>query len=278
MILETTPRIAVCHLLWQGADIIHFKNFIDSYRRFPDPLPHDLIILFSGFEGGEDQAALEVLEGLSYLRRDYRDDGGYDIGPYLESADFFDHDFFFFMNSYSRILAPDWLTHVFNGFISRASVGVVGVSGSWESNVGDGNFPNYTIRTNAFFISSGNLAMLQKWEMSQKRDTNLFESGPSSMSQQLLEKGMHLLVVDKKGRVWEKEDWRESETFRSQEQKNLLIADNRTDDYQQGDKWMRQFLSNLAWSADDPGPNPFKQKKLSRRIRRFFRFLGVKQK
>ena len=44
-----------------------------------------------------------------------------------------------------------------------------------------------------------------------------------------------------------REEWALSRTFRSGEQENLLIADNRTDQYANGDEAFRTLLAGLAW-------------------------------
>jgi hypothetical protein len=49
--------------------------------------------------------------------------------------------------------------------------------------------------------------------------------------------------------VFEKERWPESHTFRSGDQHNLLVGDNRTRDYQHADPAMRRALAAMAWGS-----------------------------
>ncbi len=273
-----SPSIAVCYLLWSKLDLSHFKAFLDSYKKHPASQKHSLFILFNGFQEDDDRPALSLLEGVEFQRRDFRDDGGCDIGPYLEIATSEQYDYFCFLNSYSRILGDNWLNHFYSAYHAAENCRLIGASGVWESNAGDLPFPNYSVRTNAFFIAKTTFEFLDLWEMTQKSDTNEFESGPNGLSQQIMRNGFEVYVVDKFGKYWPRTAWDMSLTFRSGDQENLLIADNRTEHYQHGDVWTRTFLSNLAWREGDPGPNPFKRNKLSRRIRRAFRWLGIKQK
>jgi len=275
---QGSPSIAVCYLLWGKLDLSHFEAFLASYKAHPASQDHTLFVLFNGFQDVDDRAALDLLKGIDFQRRDFRDDGGCDIGPYLDIATSEKYDYFCFLNSYSRILADDWLKKFLLAYKTADNCRLIGASGVWESNAGDLPFPNYSVRTNAFFIAKSTFEFLELWEMTQKSDTNKFESGPNGLSQQIMRQGYDIYVVDKLGKPWKKTEWDKSLTFRSGDQENLLIADNRTDHYQDGDDWTRTFLSNLAWREGDPGPNPFKRHKLSRRIRRAFAWLGVKQK
>jgi hypothetical protein len=52
------------------------------------------------------------------------------------------------------------------------------------------------------------------------------------MTRTILAEGGRVGVVDRDGRVLAPQDWPESLTFRSGNQERLLVADNRTNDYQ----------------------------------------------
>ena len=61
----------------------------------------------------------------------------------------------------------------------------------------------------------------------------MFECGLSSMTRQFGEMNLDAVVVGRDGRGYLKESWNDSHTFRSGEQGNLLIADNRTRDFEE---------------------------------------------
>ncbi len=73
------------------------------------------------------------------------------------------------------------------------------------------------------------------------------ESGRRSLSRQVLRRGLGLRVIDRFGGEWEPEDWPRSRTFRSGDQGGLLIADNRTAQYEQAGLAERERLARMAW-------------------------------
>jgi hypothetical protein len=64
--------------------------------------------------------------------------------------------------------------------------------------------------------------------MRDKLDAFLFESGPDSMTRQILALGQEALLVGRNGRGYSSKWWPTSDTFRQGTQSNLLVADNQT--------------------------------------------------
>ena len=143
-------------------------------------------------------------------------------------------------NSYSRILADNWLKIYEAAF--TPGVGIVGASASNE------NHPH--IRSNAFMINRRLFIELASGIKTREDDLE-FESGKNNLTQQLFDKGLKALVVDKNGQAWN--NWHESRTFRKYNQEDLLVGDNRTADYMMADTRTRQYLSKLTYGYDhDP--------------------------
>jgi hypothetical protein len=117
-------------------------------------------------------------------------------------------------------------------------------------------FPNYHLRTNAFLIARSVMLRLQVDAIRSKTDAARFESGENSLTRQILRQGLKPLVIGRDGRAYEKEAWYESGTFRSGDQRNLLVADNRTNHYLQADPDTQRMLAVFAWGdrALDPAP------------------------
>ncbi len=65
-------------------------------------------------------------------------------------------------------------------------------------------------------------------EVGTKRGAWALESGRRSITRQVWERGLETLVVGRDGQAYERDRWFDSATFRSGGQRNLLIADNRT--------------------------------------------------
>jgi hypothetical protein len=70
------------------------------------------------------------------------------------------------------------------------------------------------------------------------------------MTRQLWARGLQTLVVGRDRRALPPQRWAESATFRSGGQANLLVADNRTRQWDAADPAERAHLSRLAWGAD----------------------------
>jgi hypothetical protein len=75
------------------------------------------------------------------------------------------------------------------------------------------------------------------------------ESGRHSISRQVWDQGLDVLVVGGDGRTYTCDRWPESATFRGSAQHNLLIADNRTLQYDKADAAMQRRLEQMAWGT-----------------------------
>ena len=55
------------------------------------------------------------------------------------------------------------------------------------------------------------------------------------------------MVIDRSGNTYEPHQWPASRTFHIGEQEGLMVADNRTREYQQSDFAGRKQFTYLAW-------------------------------
>ncbi|MDX6271363.1 MAG: hypothetical protein QOD28_2586 [Acidobacteriota bacterium] len=111
-------------------------------------------------------------------------------------------------------------------------------------------FPNQHVRTNAFVIARDVMLGLKVGAIRNKMDAAAFESGRAGLTRQLSAKGFaRALVVGRDGAAYPPERWRESRTFRSGGQINLLVADNRTRQYAEADAPTKVFLEQCAWGV-----------------------------
>ncbi len=108
-------------------------------------------------------------------------------------------------------------------------------------------WPNYFIRTNGFMVSGELLLTLGLPKVKTKLDAYRFESGKEGLTRKILGLGKAVKVVGKDGKAYDKEAWDRSNTLFQSEQENLLIADNRTNEYQFGTAERRLYLSAKAW-------------------------------
>ncbi|MCF8468770.1 MAG: hypothetical protein K9G33_15325 [Sneathiella sp.] len=263
--------IAVVHLIRKSNSLTPFKEFMTSYKEHEEPLDHDLVLIFKDFEADEDASYLEFLAETDFVRYDFFGDEGLDLGPYVEVSHKLDYQYFCFLNSYSKIECDRWLSHLYDALQMAEKAGIVGATGSWESTgVADPPFPNPHIRTNAFLIAADMMRKIKFIDVSDKDDARFMESGPKSVTRQVIDLGKHPYVVDCNGKYWPADDWPKSATFRSGNQEGLMVSDNRTRAYSSGDNWTREYLFDLAWTGKPSKANPFKRHKIRHRLRRYF--------
>lgn len=239
-------------------------QFVESYLRFPPGIDHHLVVIFKGFGSLPHPAIFQTIEH----QRFETDDSGFDIGPYLAVArQRADVTGFCFVNSFTRPLAPDWLKHMVHALDTDSSLGMVGAMGSYERLDPQQKFPNIHIRSTGFCLRRELLLSLTLPTIHDKRDTNLFEAGPTSLSTQIKARGLNLAVVDRFGKAWQQDQWPFSQTFRLGEQEGLLMADRRSDAYLTSTPGERAWAASLAWS-EKPLPHPKKARKLTYKFKK----------
>jgi hypothetical protein len=107
------------------------RAFLESYRAHRAGIEHDLHVILKGFPDEGPRAAARALFGPSANLIEL-DDTGYDIGSYLAAARQVANKRLAFLNTFSEILADNWLAHL-DAALDRPHVGVVGATGSWQS-------------------------------------------------------------------------------------------------------------------------------------------------
>src|SRR5262249_6335021 len=156
-----------------------------------------------------------------------------------------------FLNTHTEILDTGWLAKL-AAVASQSRVGIAGATGSYESLSRDNPafpvFPNVHMRLNAFmFPREALLAAGQGQGIRDKWAARMFESGPSSLSRQILARGQHLMVVGRNGQAYPHDKWPTSDTFRVSGQENLLVGDNQTRFYDRHNWKARQAIAQATW-------------------------------
>jgi hypothetical protein len=250
--------VAVVHLVWEPLGPGALGRFADSYRAHAAGTDHRLAIVFKGFgAAGPGAAHRAALEGLEHETLRY-DEPTLDLPTYAWCADAVDAAHLCFLNSESVVLAGGWLAALLAP-LRDAGVGAVGATGSYESPRSIlplrrrrwPSFPNPHLRTNAFALSRDLMRDLRWPAVRTKRDAWELESGRDGFTRQVWARELRTVVVGRDGRAYEPPEWHGSATFRSGDQANLLVADNRTRQWAESDADTRARLSRLAW-GDDP--------------------------
>ena len=272
------------HLVYVPLGAKLFQRFLDSYLKHPAGIEHKLVIMFNGFaEEKELSPFFEIINSLDLEYETILSAEKYDLGSYFSAARKLDSEYLLFLNSYSIILADDWLRFYYSA-IRQPNVGVVGSSGGgWRSEfkrfrenakysflenpkpfvfmrINFGKFRGKHLRTNAFMVKRELFLSLTYHKLSPaflpnhsaketKAKTLYFEHGNQSMTYQIAKKGLKAIIVDKYGNTHEPENWCQAKTFWISNQENLLIHDNQTLRYETGDEQVRKELSFWAWGA-----------------------------
>jgi len=239
-----------------------------------------LLLVYKGIRSAQEAGDhRQLLRGLPHVEL-FVADRGFDMTAYFAAASHIGSPYLCFMNSNSEILADGWLAAL-REHGTKSGVGAVAATGSWESFYTtylrglrsvrsrfmlDGlarrlkrrwrlerlrrdfqSVPNPHLRTNGFFIKRDVMLRLNRGQLRSKMDAWRFESGRRGMTPQILSMDFDVLVVGRDGRAYERERWRDSQTFRSGGQRNLLIADNRTRQYAEAEAEVQRDLEILAW-------------------------------
>jgi len=282
-------EVCVVHLVRAQNGIEPLIQFMSSYHKHDAGMNHQVLFALKGFRGEMVDAEYEELLSVPGARRFFLGDWGFDITTYFRTVRAANtHRFFCFLNSFSEILADDWLLKLYQASVSR-SAGIVGATGSYQGFHRDWKsipykdiffsrsnwkrklleipwleylneqskrlyfpeFPNPHIRTNGFLIEREIMLAFHPQMTLTKRRSYSFESGRKSMTRQVLNMNRSVHIVGRDGSVYDIDNWKHSDTFWQAEQQNLLISDKQTRRYQAVDCRTRKVFSRYAWGQED---------------------------
>ena len=281
-------EVCVVHLVRAQNGIEPLLQFMSSYHRHDAGIKHQLLFALKGFRGDRIDTEYKKLLNSSDARYFFLGDWGYDITTYFRVVRATTTSrFFCFVNSFSEILADDWLLKLYQPSVSRCA-GIVGATGSYQgfhrdwrsiqdrekfslrsgwrqrllklpwfedlneltNRLFSPEFPNPHIRTNGFLIEREVMLALHPKMTLTKRHSYSFESGRQSMTRQVLKMNRSVHIVGRDGTIYDIDDWKRSNTFWQAEQQNLLISDKQTKRYQAVDDQTRKVFSRYAWGED----------------------------
>lgn len=108
------------------------RSFVESYRAHSAGADHDLHVIFKGFASKSALASAQALFAGLPIHPIELTDTGYDIGSYFAAARKVTNRRLIFLNTFSELLADDWLKK-FDDALNLPEVGLVGATGSWQS-------------------------------------------------------------------------------------------------------------------------------------------------
>jgi len=123
--------IGVVYLVGSRVGPLPVREFLASYRRHPPGVEHELVVLFNAVDNHQHQALESELRGIEH-RRMVRTTSVPDLAAYAWAAERLQYERICFFNSYSVILAPQWLAKLDHA-LDQPRAGLVGATGSWAS-------------------------------------------------------------------------------------------------------------------------------------------------
>ena len=263
--------VGVIYLVWVPLGLQPLESFLASYTRHPAAVPHEMIVIFNGHKTPAELAPFhECLSDFPHTPH-LIEQPQQDIASYLDVARTSTREYLCFLNSYSELQAPGWLQKLYQP-LEAPTVGLVGATGSWQShqivvpfwelrtwlyyrlhNRRWPAFPNPHIRSTGFMLARETMLRLSLPPIRTKKDAYHFESGFGSMTRQIQSWNLQTLLVDRYGTTFEPPDWAQTRTFRSGDQSQLLITDNRTREYQNADADAQYKMRRMAW-GDSTSP------------------------
>lgn len=247
----TDPRgIAVLYLLRNGNDPMLFEAFLASLRRCQAGIQYTPILIQKGYphRHTHPSASQWVTQSGEGPKVFHVPDDGFDLTAYRTVASQICSPYCLFFNSYTRILAPGWLDIYAKASQQLGENAVIGATGSWTSVEKDVPYPAPHLRTTAIFLQR-ELYLRFSNSFATKEDCVKFESGVNGLSQSVLRSGGRIAMVGRSGQVVPPESWPESRIYYSGDQEELLVADNRSHEYQIAKPRSRLRRSMAAWGA-----------------------------
>ena len=235
-------------------EIHSIERFIDSYIKFEPGLEHKLYIVFKGFENEDDLSKiLSLVEQIPHEKIELGD-RNFDIGAYISASKIVTEEKILFLNTHSEILRKDWLLNIAK-HLDKENIALVGCTASLESlNIKYANIPKYPnahIRTNAFMTYRELFITLTKGDVIiEKIDAFHFESGQNSLTNRIHTKGYKCVLAGANGVGYMQSRWSASQTFRLSSQRNLIIADNQTRNFEELSFVRKLFWTFGAWGND----------------------------
>ncbi|MBI3441262.1 MAG: hypothetical protein HY052_05605 [Proteobacteria bacterium] len=235
------------------------QTFLSSITRFTAGAGYDYVHVLKGFQEGTTSEPLEEYRKSVRLNTQvFRvSDEKLPTGTLLPILKELPHEKILLFMSWSRLLAPNWLRSYLSAFDSVESCGIVGATSGYErSNYKDLTqpFPNIGVRTTGFMIDRRMFIDMADGYVTTRNDEINFESGTDGLTKKIMRRGLKPVVVDKAGKAWRAEEWPRSKTFRSGFQEGLLVADNRTYDYDVSPPKRRKWLAEINWGAEADAP------------------------
>lgn len=253
-----------------GEGLASAVAFLESYDRFRPKIAHRLVIVTKGWEQESGLLDLHTIAQSYAADIEALPDDGFDWGSYMRIAPRLTEKWICFFYGNSRVQSPLWLDTMFLG-TQIEKVGAVGASGSCGTlsphlfqNWIDWAllpyrfvtmaprfppFPNPHLRSNAFLTRRDLfIDYVARHKIPRRKiDAHVMECGRAGYCRYLSSRGYDFVVAGQDGKFYSPDSWVESNTFCTGDQSNLLVADNRSEQYRLAGPATRNFLERAIW-------------------------------
>lgn len=269
-LIHSKPPLVI-YLSYGGFGLDPLHKFIQNYVKLNSGANHELLICLKKYSENKID---EIKDQLDQKYNFFIDDfpiNDFDIGSYFRIAEKFSNRNVFFIGTHSYPIKNNWLKAFVDNYDSNS---ILGASGSYTSIASQHLnfyykkyskfqqfrwglkhflkvklFPNPHLRTSGLFLNTDDLLSLEVdlKKFNKKLETNYFESGRKSMTNQFLKKGFKIFVVNSDNKKFEIGDWHKSETFCIDSQDKLLISDKQSRIYDVASKEEKKKILQDCW-------------------------------
>lgn len=277
-----------------GYGIEAVKKFINSYKLHPAGCEHKLTIVTNAWniKCQDYKKLLQLAKEVNAQVMQLPDDG-FDFGAYYRAAKKVKSELIFCMVTSSEILHDNWLKKFEDKFKSNKNLKLAGTSGSWEicpnaynfllgecERNGYGKlqrfikmlpykylidkqrkkplrFPNYHVRSTDFCIDRNLYIkfMAQSIMPRHKVEAYNLESGHDSMTNFITNLGYEVGVIGADGKLYYKEDWDKSRTFRCNDISNALTRNKQYSVFEFSSNDQKKAAMKAAWGTTEGAEN-----------------------
>ena len=242
----------IVYLSYGGFGIDPILKFIKQYHLFESGTEHELQICLKNHKQSSINFVKENINVKCNFIIDDFQNNDYDIGSYFRIAKKFPNRNILFIGTHSYPIKKNWLKIFVDNYVANSILGPSGSCSSISSQhlsfyykkhskfqqfrwglkhfLKVKLFPNPHLRTNCFFLNTDDFLSLKvnNKKFEKKIETNYFESGRGSMTNQFLKRGFKIFVVNSDNKKFEISDWYKSETFCMDAQNKLIISDKQS--------------------------------------------------
>lgn len=227
--------------------------FLKFYKKYRPGIKHELIICFKNLHKLELKKRVKMLNNKCKYFVDPENKNDHEWGSVKRICEKYQNYYILFLNDHSFPICKNWLKIIASKIKFKR---VIGCSASNSSHLSNSfyrhkndnyflaifkllryfffipKFPNPHIRATGFLLHAKNYLQFIRGRSTQSKFKSLLlESGRDSFTNFFLKKKYDVIVINNKGKIFYKDEWKLSETFSYKDQSGSIIMDNKIKKY-----------------------------------------------